>query len=607
MPDRGKRGLRDLAVTWLRRLVLAILGVYLFYLIVFNGLFWSGAYEALINRSQNVVYLRIGHAWTVRPFVVEARDLRIIVDDPAVQLDISVDEVEVGFHVLAFKDRTVHMHDVRGGDFRFRMRRRVSAETLTPRWASGLPPMPLVPPWSVPDPTPDHDLSNNWNVRMDDIDVRFTEIWIDSERFVGKSLVTGGFTLETEKSLELTPSRVVFEHGSVFVAQRLMAADLSGEGAVTLERIDLQNGSLDQSLSRLHLSADLESYLLDAGAFAHHLPEAVRARGGRGTLRLKGALSRGTILGGSALDLDLDHVVLRLGPLHVHTPIALHAKSDGERLDGRLELGGALGFGPDVPTITISQALLTGGARAANLRGEIGPPSGKLDLQGGTRAFRVGGDGPQVTAGVIRLSTQLELEEGVLAGALGARIEEADLRWGELAFVGGGEARFFIRGGTGPLRIDNAEGEIEVKGDVASDEDRWDAKLVLTEAEGSRREGRVAADLTIESLGPFLEMPALAGKVPGIAEALLDLEDVTARLRADWNAERLMLTLVRMECDSCSAAGRWRIGDGPMTGAAIVQAGPARVGVVSGPEGSNTTIFPGDDWKRRHLPQLVED
>jgi hypothetical protein len=604
MPEATKRPWRDAAsavakpsLPWLRRAFLVVAGLQLFYLVGFNALFWSGGYERLVNGSQDIVRVELGHAWTVRPFVVNVRDLRLTVDEPVVQLEIAVDEAKVGFHVSALLDRLVHMHGVRGGDFVFRLRRRVEAPALTPERLRSLPPIPgLEPPILVPDPDPDLDLSNNWNVRMDDVDVRMREIWIDSERFLGQSQVTGSFTLMTEQSLELPRGAITFDHGVVLTAHRPLALDIRGDAAVAIAQIDFQKGG--DALEALTVEADLEAFLFDAGAIGHHF--GVEARGGRGPLRIEGLLLAGVVQEGSQVDLSLEDLVVRAGPVHLRTPLELEVTSDGERLAGQLELGGSLAFEADIPTLTISKAVLKGSARAADLR-DIGDPKGEIDLQGGTSRFRIGSD-PQVTRGQASFSAQLELAQGVVAGAVGGRVSEGALRWGELTFDGGAEALIYLRGTLDPLRLDNAKGEVSLEGDVSSDDDRWYARAALSEAAGSRASGGIGVALQMESLGPLLAIPHFDAEVPDLFEALIDLEDVTAHFGVRWNEDATIFTLHRMECDACAAVGRWRMADGATRGAAIIAAGPVRVGVVSGPEGSSTTLFPGDDWRRRHLP-----
>lgn len=592
------------ALPWLRRVFLLLAGLQLFYLIGVNGLFWSGAYERLINGAQDEVRLEIGHAWTVLPFVVHVRDVRVVVDEPVVQMDIRADEATVRFHVTKLFNRLVHMSDVRGEGFVFRLRRRVPVADLSDERFASLPPIPALPrPILWPDPDPDTDLSNNWNVRMDDVDASFDEIWIDGERFLGAAHLRGSYTIMTEQWLELPEASMRFDHGVLLSAHRPAIVALSGEVSGSLPRIDFREDGAPEVLEGLRAEARLELVLFDASAVARHLPVEDRVRGGMGALRLEGALAGGVIQPESHLEVRLDDLALRAGPVHLRTPLRLEATSDGERIEGRLALGGTVGFDAEIPTLTITQAELTGSARAADLREGIADPKGKLDVQGGTPRLRIDGP-PTITRGEASLSAQLELDGGVIAGAVGAAVRSGALRWDDLAFAGEAETTIYVRGAIDPLRLDNAKGELSVDGVVGDDEECWHARAALTEAEGSRASGRVGVALQMESLEPFLAISHFDDEVPDVAEALLDLDEVIAHFGTRWDEEATTLTLHRLECDDCAAAGRFRLTDRVLRGAAIVQAGPITVGIVKATETPETTLFPGDDWRERHLPGL---
>ena len=308
-----------------RGLLKGALLVYVGYLVLFNAAFWSGAYEALANGSQDVVHVDLDGAYTVWPFVVRADRLHMTIDDDAVQIEILADDVSVDVHLSALRHRIVHMEGVRGRDYVFRLRRRRG--DLASEDIETFAPMPRIERSVIrePDPNPDRDLSNNWNVRFDDVDAPFREIWIDGFRFRGQAHVAGGFYLRTEDLLRMPRSELTGVDGVVTVADRVLAT-VRGEAALAVSEIGFRPEDDASPLSKMTIESSLQAAIMDAGLVARDVVgEALAVEGGEGTLVARGRVAGGIVEEGSELGRsDVGH------PDLVH--LAVHGEDDVEEV-----------------------------------------------------------------------------------------------------------------------------------------------------------------------------------------------------------------------------------------------------------------------------------
>lgn len=588
-----------------------VLIAYVGYLALFNVAFWTGGYEAIVNGSQDVVEVNLEGAYTVWPFVVRADRLDMTIDDDAVQIEIHAEDIAVDVHLSALRHRIVHMEGVRGHEYVFRLRRRRLEKDLDPADIEALAPIPQIERGVIrePDPNPDRDLSNNWNVRFEDVDARFREIWVDGFRFRGQARVTGGMYLRTEDLLRMPRSEIAEVDGAVTVAERTLAS-VSGRAAVTISELGLRPEDDGHPLSAMTIESALEAAVMEAGLVAPLvLGDAFTVQGGRGTLVANGRIVEGVVDEATHLDLELSDVVLGRGDLSWRSPVDLHVRGERQAIRGRLELGGRLSFGDAFPGVVLSRALLVGWLRGADLRRPIEPHRGTLDVQGGAAAVELERpNAPSAKAGRVSFSVQYELsDDGALAGAQAIAIEDAQLTWGDVTHRRlNTKGRFFARGRAteGGIAVDRMKGDLTMRGRL--DGKAWQGKLAIVEGYGTRDEGRIDATLGLSTLAPIAALPPLERQLPDVAEAFIDLDDAEAVLRMQYDRAGYRFIVDELEVDGGVVTGWLTFGDEPLRGAVHVSLPVIGVGVTFADGQSDVTVSPGDDWVARYLKPGIE-
>jgi hypothetical protein len=495
----------------------------------------------------------------------------------------------------------------------FRLRRRRLAKDLTDEDREALPELDEIERDVVkePDPNPDTDLSNNWNVRIDDVDAHFREIWIEGFRLRGDTQVAGGFYLRTEDLLRMPRTEVTFDGGAVTVADRAVAS-LDGRASVAISELSFRPESTGHPLSPITIEADLRAALMEVGVLDRYLPmrDATFA-GGEGYLSAKGELAQGVMIRGTTIDLDLYDLEASYDRMTLTTPVDLSVRSDGNDVEARLELGGRLHLGDELPTLVLSQALVHGHANAADLRQAIGKLRGTLDVQGGASSVHVAasGDGPRADVDRVAFSTQWELDEdGALSGAQAVTLKGAAIRWGDAKYDETElTGRFFARGrlqDDAGLVADAVEGQVKMKGRRGSD--AWQGELSIEEGYGTKTSGRVDATLALSSMAPVAAMPPIEKKVPDLAQALLDLDDAEVVARAQWSDGELRLIVDELEVDSGTVTGWLLFGRQAPRGAVHVSLPVISVGVAIAEGNSNVTLSPDEEWIERLLEPGIE-
>ena len=190
------------------------------YLVAANLWLRQGGLERMLNRRPERLSIHWDSAWTLWPGVVHVRGFEIRNQTRVYQWWLAVDRGVVDVDVWNLQDRELLLGPLHGSGAAFRLRRRLDAP---PRKRAGrpehYPPIPGLanPPGRKPEELyPRKPGREPWHVRITGVqleDVR--EVWIEEVRFAGQARVAGGFDVQARRRVEVRPSRVEIEAGTL--------------------------------------------------------------------------------------------------------------------------------------------------------------------------------------------------------------------------------------------------------------------------------------------------------------------------------------------------------------------------------------------------------
>lgn len=185
--------------------------------LVGNGLVHSDALELAIGAVQKDVTLRFEADWIWWPGHVKGSDFQLIVHDPKVQAELTVEEFDVDWRPWDLFSKTFHATRVDAKGVRFRVRKTRPLSALC-RAAEGLPVIPgqTLPPGVARDgceqqidtarePGPKPSRGDVFRVRLENVDATdVSEVWLERYRATGHGRVRGSWfffpTFETSLS-----------------------------------------------------------------------------------------------------------------------------------------------------------------------------------------------------------------------------------------------------------------------------------------------------------------------------------------------------------------------------------------------------------------------
>lgn len=190
------------------------------YLVIGNVWLHQGGLERMLNRRPERLSIHWKSAWTLWPGVVQVRGFEMRNQTRTWQWWLSVDRGIVDVDLWDLQDRELLLGPLHGSGAAFRLRRRLDAPRRAREGRPDLyPPIPGLanPPVRKPeDLYPPKPGRKPWHVRITGVqldDVR--EVWIEEFRFAGKARVAGGFDVRPRRRVEVQPSRVEIETGTL--------------------------------------------------------------------------------------------------------------------------------------------------------------------------------------------------------------------------------------------------------------------------------------------------------------------------------------------------------------------------------------------------------
>jgi hypothetical protein len=211
---------------FLVRLLLALVAglavLWPLYLATANLWLRRGGLERMLNRRPERLAMHWDAAWTLWPGVIHVRGFTMRSQTRVFQWWLAVDRGTVDVDLWNLRERELLLGPLTGRGASFLLRRRLDApprslparpELYPPIPGFANPPNPrpedLYPPRARPRRDP-------WHVRITGVsldDVR--EVWIEEVRFAGRARVAGGFDARLRQRLEVVPSRVEIQEGTL--------------------------------------------------------------------------------------------------------------------------------------------------------------------------------------------------------------------------------------------------------------------------------------------------------------------------------------------------------------------------------------------------------
>lgn len=622
-PTLGIRG-RALKVV-----ALSIATLWLTYLVVGNGLLWSGTIESWVDDSDDLD-VSFREPYTLFPGRVHLKDFELRLNDSSVQMLLAFDSATVDVALFELPKRTFHVEKLRGDDMVLRLREKIDDTPSDRRKARYYPPiegfdgLPLKAPQR--EDSSDDDESESWVVRLEGIQTTVSEIWVQNLRYVGPGKLSGGYRLHPKRRLRIGPASAQLGPGTLTVgARKPLLADLQGDIRVTVAPHDLDDGQgwaffrhfSAQGTLRSRVEGSLLAPMID--------PATLSVERGRGSLVLKLDIDRGKMHHGSMARYRTQALTLLAPRVRVSgdTRVEAEVKPDGKGTlllaAEHLELG-ARGA-PDLPAARIEGPQVLMRSNTTDLAEPWNMDRAKLELRG----IRV----PDFRLLNPLLDTQLF--EG---GNAKAKVEA------EIAPDGSASGRAAIDVTNMKLALDDftlhmtgkiTSGLRQPKANVPNGrlvEPRVKLEhLALVSGEDGTKGGRLQADTNVipyedlrptaivatvrasfDEAEPVLHALGIAkGGVPGFAAKLLDLSNLQVVADVRRTSDLFEVQVRQASTNAMAARGTWQSRGDRQRAAFLLVSDLLDVGVAKDGDSTDFEMFADEDWLVHRLRELGLD
>lgn len=581
-------------------------GLYVTYLGAVNLLLnWTG-FHTWLSAKQEIIDVEIESGYSWRPFSVHVEGLRMWVREGPVEVYFDVDEVEADYDPFPMKDRIITFTRVEGHGFDFRLRRRYREGELPSEAPSGLANFPEWGPLPAPvkGKMSDGDVSNNWNVDMQGIDVSLKNVWIDRGRYQGDLDLEGGFVLFTEQTIEVPTTRLDFAPGQLDVAGSTVSEAFSASVAAHMPTWSIAEPDIPKLLDGLVVELALTLPLRGTDAITNMADLDENTVAGSGLVMLDMGLADAKLRDGSYVVTVVKGLEVRLDGVRAEAEQLLVAAKHAEgRTRGSVRALGEARYG-DWPLVRLTKMDIDGGIDIPSLlerpngpkvdaHVHVAVPSLDLGEEQGLEALTIRGQGGAA------LHFKLEQNGDAMAN-LGVK-SKIDARQPGVRFDGDVNVRLLARGDLRHKVLANLEGDVEAKakhaGALPGKPWRLDAEL----GDGRAKPGkaRLTVGLKMTRLDPLLDLHPIEKKVPDLAVALLDLRDVEVTTQVVYDEGRTTLKIVHAEAESFDAQGFASMGGAmPVEAAVLIEIAGSSWGLRFGGGSLSVTPFAGDDWAR---------
>lgn len=562
-------------VKWLLIVVAVLVAIYV---IAINSLLNISLGHRLMNSHPEVVQIRFSRAWSIWPGCVHVKDADISGQDSENQFWVTADRAQITFTPWGIRAKDVTGRKIHGENIMVHIRRRV-VKMPSDKEMEKLAPIKGFPTPLKPD-APDVRVIG---VRLEDMKAQHVrEIWVDGYRVVGDIDAEGGMYYKPRRAMAVYPSTILIKDAKVTTGEEAVVSKLHGLIDMLVEQIDLSELSMEE-LKKVALATDLHLQLDSIRLVNEQLPRDLGITLSEGTAQIDLAvkLARGMIGAGSQLQLAMPRLQLGMPYFRGRTALKVEAKADGkdQNLDFAVELGPlALVERKKGQTFLHSQSIRIHGHTAdldithtpsAQVRADLpGVTAGDLTLVNELLPGTIPADieaGSATLSGHFNLSTTKKKADGVI-----------DIQGKEIA-VKNNSAH--LRGG---LRVHALLRSLDLKSlntDLGSSwlalqdldivyggkhTEHWQARVDIDQAlihpKGKHKVDTVVK-VYMKNLQPAVGVIAANVKVPAIAQALTNREDLRAEVRVQLSDKTLTVPRIDVSGGDLAVKGQALVTD----------------------------------------------
>ncbi|RYZ08367.1 MAG: hypothetical protein EOO73_07915 [Myxococcales bacterium] len=593
----------------------------LLYLAAANLVLRSQLIQNAVGASEGFA-LEFSSAYSLWPGHVHVEDVSLRIEDYNIQFEVALAAADVDIAISELPFKKFHATKLRGEGTRFRMRHKLIVVGEDAERVAAYPPIKgfADPPYFVGVPSPstppeDYDL---WEVRIQDVVARVSELWVMEYRFQGQGVAAGSFVVQPERWVQVEPASLDLERGTFKLGEHLVAAKMSGrivcdipdmrvpetEGVQVLRdvlarvRLELRGGNLEF----------LQAYLARFGSARYS---------GAADWHVDLDLARGVLQPGSKVEIRALPLTVRhsFATLSADTMLSFGRPDEAPELSIALSAPRVNAERKQVDAPSPSAAGVAGSLkiRGADFKQELSLGAAQVAVQD-VRAPSLAWfaePGTQLSGSAQASFEAARGEDSSLTGSARLRLSAASFARQAFGASGDlhGELGFARSGSSEALELHKATVEL-TNALLRSGEDRSKPFAARLDASGLRVKPTGGANargqlrLHVSSAEALLPL-VMGSPLRGVTSTALDLEGLDARAAVQVSAGKLDVQVVDATSGNLRLKGYLSKRERQPRGAFMLSSGPLNVGVTLSDGETEVSPFVGDDWLASAWPRIA--
>lgn len=600
----------------LRTSLVLIVALEVLYLVAANG---AGVLAPrFANRQPDRTHLSF-RAFTPFPGLVFVWDFQLRAQDRFTQWQLDIDRATVWVDLSSLRERTFHARKVDADGVAFKLRRKLQLPEVRPDTLEAQPQIEgfgevalrqdedfLMPP-----PRP-----GRWTIKMEGVDARGTELWVDTLRYDGPLAARGAWWLQLEQNAEIVPGEVQLGGGRLVHGEQELARTLVGTIRADLHEFPTRQLTPAMVFERIDGSVQLVGALADPAALMPLLkisPKLQPTWSG-GTFAINAELVKGVAQPESRISANVHGARVQVGGLRVAGSAkvdarvandrGLHVNVAARRLDvrrpgskpladgGTVHVGAVLRGGrvdeyraPRHVALRLEDALLSD-ARALN---ELLPAPLQLAVQ----------------SGIVRANGKLkvDLQRGLASGHAQVRGRQLAIEHRGQGYEGRLDARIQLARLDPEARSFRIDGTHVKLSDVRARDGRrvlpWSAQVAVSRGSvdlGRKEVFRGNVHSSLSHARPLFGALLENTKVPRIARKLLTPNHVTAKAEVGLGRRWVRLDGLRARVGRTQVRATARLNGTSTQIASELALGSLRAGIQQVGNHRKLRLFPAATW-----------
>ncbi|MDB5212586.1 MAG: uncharacterized protein JWO86_513 [Myxococcaceae bacterium] len=454
---RARKGGRDAhqrTPKWLRVVLYAVVGAFVFYLLAANVLLRTHLLRGWLSKNETEMKVDYRSAWSFYPGHVTARDLSFRYSDSNIQMYIGIERAELRFDPFALTKHTIRISklDADGATFLFRMKQE-SVEGSEARIAA-FPPIDgfASPPieHKVPKPPIPDDQYKLWTIELTEVTASLREVWTMELHYRGEGTLSGGFHLKPRRELWVYPSVMLTNGGVLMLGDRDLIRGGEGRLEAQIEPYDTRELKGAEMLRNLSARVHQRGELVLPSIAETYKPTGsdITVERGVGPFAIDAVIEHGVVQPETRVTFHTDVVDVKAPPVAVHSDLDVVGR--GEMLGDRpsIVVESTVAHARATPQLDVHgvHALLDFGSADLSAPFAIARLSGKVSSAhcGNLHAWQpLAPKNVAFDSGAATASARGEYHGGALEGRVDLAVDKARMTFGDndaFSFVTSGKA-----------------------------------------------------------------------------------------------------------------------------------------------------------------------